>query len=633
MTSSRLIVVASLLMVIVGADADASSERRALYLEQAKATRSPAARIDAQTVIAKTFSNGGFESGSFLGWVAGDNGVPAFQPWNVCSSCGWFGAQPFEGNFDATNGFDGAAGYTAFLYQDIAVPPGGLIASFWDRIRYDSLGISSTLPRIYEIQIQALDGSVLETVHHEEIVMDGAPFTDTGWRRRQLNLAAYGGQTVRVYIHLFAPETSTGPAQFEVDGFGMLQPDLALLDHMMLYRATALPGGDIHPFGHITLQDQFETRRWDVSRATGLALPANKNDEGVRDEETHLTEFKIKPVDPLFSFEQVDGVRILNQCNDLRVSVKRPVSLLVPSNKRLGDRPPPIEESDHILDHFLCYNAVAQDDFPKNIQVDVTDQFQTRRYDLKKITKLCNPVRKSGEPFFLRGPDKGKPFPITPAAIQHPTLHLTCYRARPAKRFVLQNGCGPATPLLSGQISPSQPPHQPVFGIHVENQFGGQSLRSVRELELCIPSWKNPVCGDGAVQAELGEACDDGNTEDGDGCTSTCVVEFCGDQINQPGIGEECDGTDDAACPGFCSSTCTCIDPCPHGVCETGGPLDPSCGACEAAVCAVDPFCCDVAWDSICVGEADVLCDNVCTPPYGSPTRAFLHPIQACLLD
>jgi hypothetical protein len=36
----------------------------------------------------------------------------------------------------------------------------------------------------------------------------------------------------------------------------------------------------------------------------------------------------------------------------------------------------------------------------------------------------------------------------------------------------------------------------------------------------------------------------------------------------------------------------------------------PGCGdvECEAAVCAVDPFCCDIQWDQICVGEAQRLC-------------------------
>ena len=37
-------------------------------------------------------------------------------------------------------------------------------------------------------------------------------------------------------------------------------------------------------------------------------------------------------------------------------------------------------------------------------------------------------------------------------------------------------------------------------------------------------------------------------------------------------------------------------------------------GECEAAVCAVDPFCCDVFWDGICAAEAaDICVPDICT--------------------
>ncbi len=47
-------------------------------------------------------------------------------------------------------------------------------------------------------------------------------------------------------------------------------------------------------------------------------------------------------------------------------------------------------------------------------------------------------------------------------------------------------------------------------------------------------------CGDGAIQHEV-EECDDGNTNNGDGCSSICVREYCGDWITQSELGEECD--------------------------------------------------------------------------------------------
>ncbi|QQR90881.1 MAG: DUF4215 domain-containing protein [Myxococcales bacterium] len=63
-------------------------------------------------------------------------------------------------------------------------------------------------------------------------------------------------------------------------------------------------------------------------------------------------------------------------------------------------------------------------------------------------------------------------------------------------------------------------------------------------------------CGDG-IRAPSVEECDDGNTADGDGCSSTCTVEtppVCGDSVIE-GV-EECDDGNTSNSDG-CSSTCT----------------------------------------------------------------------------
>ncbi len=67
----------------------------------------------------------------------------------------------------------------------------------------------------------------------------------------------------------------------------------------------------------------------------------------------------------------------------------------------------------------------------------------------------------------------------------------------------------------------------------------------------CLP---NPaVCGNGVV--EIGEQCDDGNTTDCDGCSSTCRRERCGDDIVQ--CSEQCDDGAQNGTPGDpCSATC-----------------------------------------------------------------------------
>ena len=61
-----------------------------------------------------------------------------------------------------------------------------------------------------------------------------------------------------------------------------------------------------------------------------------------------------------------------------------------------------------------------------------------------------------------------------------------------------------------------------------------------------------------------------------------------------------------------------CVEPHTMPGCENGD--------CEAAVCAVDSFCCNVAWDSICANEALDICGggDICIPlPPSDAAPAF----------
>ncbi len=53
-----------------------------------------------------------------------------------------------------------------------------------------------------------------------------------------------------------------------------------------------------------------------------------------------------------------------------------------------------------------------------------------------------------------------------------------------------------------------------------------------------IPGCGTAVCGDGIVQA--GEACDDGNLVNGDGCSSSCQLEACSTTAQCPGVDTDC---------------------------------------------------------------------------------------------
>src|SRR5690606_21499013 len=74
----------------------------------------------------------------------------------------------------------------------------------------------------------------------------------------------------------------------------------------------------------------------------------------------------------------------------------------------------------------------------------------------------------------------------------------------------------------------------------------------------CILTW----CGDGEVQPERGESCDDGGRADFDGCSAACAIERCGDGVLQPG--EACDDGNLADRDG-CDAACV-LEGCGDGV-------------------------------------------------------------------
>lgn len=110
---------------------------------------------------------------------------------------------------------------------------------------------------------------------------------------------------------------------------------------------------------------------------------------------------------------------------------------------------------------------------------------------------------------------------------------------------------------------------------------------AVTECSICTTP---DVCGNSVHEPP--EVCDGGDL-DGEGCVSLGFV-----------LGELSCAAD---CTSFDSSECVLSDCCV---------VHPSTGCddalCEAAVCGVDDYCCDVTWDGICALEAEMFCPTLC---------------------
>lgn len=112
-------------------------------------------------------------------------------------------------------------------------------------------------------------------------------------------------------------------------------------------------------------------------------------------------------------------------------------------------------------------------------------------------------------------------------------------------------------------------------------QQGWQCLNTAGQPSKCFVNVVAPTCGNGVFEPALGEQCDDGNVNNGDGCSALCHVEypwycfdnkrclnplnpasqpqfiaaFCGNGIVETQFGEVCDDGNKVSADG-CSSSC-----------------------------------------------------------------------------
>jgi cysteine-rich repeat protein len=142
----------------------------------------------------------------------------------------------------------------------------------------------------------------------------------------------------------------------------------------------------------------------------------------------------------------------------------------------------------------------------------------------------------------------------------------------------------------------------------------------------CNEQPPEPICGNGLEETR--EQCDDGNTLDGDGCSSQCYIEsgssFCGNGIRAGS--EQCDDGNTANLDG-CTSICqvqpgwtcsgdrpsTCTRLCGNGILDSGEQCDDgsnnafSCSAAYGSTCNFcDVFCRTVIQQGLSCGDGQI---------------------------
>jgi hypothetical protein len=133
---------------------------------------------------------------------------------------------------------------------------------------------------------------------------------------------------------------------------------------------------------------------------------------------------------------------------------------------------------------------------------------------------------------------------------------------------------------------------------------------------------------DTGVQPDAGQTDAGGNTCSHSDCTTggpltsgcnSCVTQICSQDpfccatqwdnicVSEVGsiCGQSCTGGNDGGVQDAGGG-----NTCSHPVCKTGKKLNPNCSTCAGEVCAQDPYCCAVKWDSICVSEVPGICGS-----------------------
>ncbi len=170
-------------------------------------------------------TNGSFETGDFTGWGTKDIAVPFYQldvrvAGTFPSGHGLFPAEPTDGFFAATHGFDGGGPDTIEIFQDVTIPADhSAILTFDWRAGWDFTQGSPATVRTLDLVIEpGGGGNPLSTTN----ILTADPavnmvLLDTGPNSDSVDLSAFAGSSIRINFLSTIPDYFSGPAHLQID--------------------------------------------------------------------------------------------------------------------------------------------------------------------------------------------------------------------------------------------------------------------------------------------------------------------------------------------------------------------------------------------------------------------------------
>jgi hypothetical protein len=222
-------------------------------------------------------------------------------------------------------------------------------------------------------------------------------------------------------------------------------PDGPCPDRLLCYKAKSTAA--FHPLFGYHLVDDFEDRVFNVAKPRGLCQPAETNGEPVIGPSRRLDAYAMKSAGGVLARQT--NVRVVNEIGSITLNTGKPDLLRVPAAL-----PSPPPDPNGSIDHYKCYKSFITPGTPRlqrGIHVSVSDGFTNppKTFVLSKASHLCMPTDAEEQGILDR------------------KVVFLCYAASPAK---------------------GEPRHTPQIGVHLNDEFGGRVLNTVKELELCVPS-------------------------------------------------------------------------------------------------------------------------------------------------